>query len=290
MATMSKNYEFSAMLGLNYSKENIFAILNNGAKHGFIYKNCGPRDSQCDTINNAKATELIWSRLMEKYEFGPFILCKYKKTHFSLWFYNRNNKIYLCIDPDHIAWKKRYDLCAWYGINFYRYQNFMLRLIGDNLITYFQTYEYFNESYESEEKEDNNKIYVKLYTYWPYDVYHHLKVNGKILGITWLDAHKQPINLKSRANDFEDIFFTEAALPQCWYAVHHNILLKFSHTDKRTFIIQPMNIKSCDSIDQAQLLDTGLRTTIELFRNMPVFRLITFKSDEDIININKMDD
>lgn len=286
---MSRTYSFCAMLNSRYSKENILLILENGAKFGCVYENCGPIDSHCDTITCEAATDLILSRLSKKYEFGPYISTIYRKTHFSVRLYNRNNKIYLCIGITHTAWKKKYDLSGSYGINFYRYQNFMLYLIGNNIITHFKTYECLNASYNPEDKEHDKKIYVKLYIYWPYDVYHHFKVNGKMLGITWLDENKEPINLKSIDNAFEDIFFSEDAPLQHWYGIRNNMLLKFSLSHDHTFIIEPMSIESSKSINQAELLDAGLRITIELFKNIHVFKLITFKNDEDILNINKMD-
>ena len=285
---MSRAYSFSVMLNVSYSEENILTILENGAKLGCVYNDRGLVPSPYNIINTQIASKIVWSRFFAKYEFGPLILAKQNKTSFAIWFYNIDNKIYLCIDPDHIAWKKRYDLCDWYGINFYRYQVFLLKLIGNNIITHFKNYEYFNASYDAADKEHDKKIYVKLYTYWAYDVYHHLKVNGKILGIIWLDVKMQPINMKTEDNTLENIIYDENR-QQCWYGTHNNILLKFSMPADRTFIIEPINNGS-SVIDQAQVLDSGLRTTIELFKNMPVFRLITFKSDEDLININKMDD
>lgn len=289
MATMSKNYEFLAMLDLKYSKENILSILENGTRMGCIFKNQRFTNPDATIIDKLSAMELIWSRSLENYEYGPLVYAKYYKTHFAIWLYNMNNKIHLYISPSHIGWKKRYDLCDWYGINFYRYQSFILRLIGDTKITHFEIYEYFNASYDAEDMMLDKKIYVKLYTYWAYDVYHHLKVNGKILGISWLDANMQPINMKTEDNTLENILYDEDR-QQCWYGIHNDIVLKLSMPVDRTFIIEPMCNVSSTTIDQAQVLDSGLRTTIELFKNMPVFRLITFKSDEDIININKMDD
>lgn len=285
---MSKNYEFLAMLDLKYSKENSLLILENGTRMGCIFKNQRFTNPEVAIIDKFSAMELVWSRHLENYEYGPLVYAKYYKTHFAIWFYNKNNKIYLYLSPTHIGWKKRYDLCDWYGIHFYRYQSFMLRLIGNNKITHFETYEYFNASYDAEDMSYNTKIYVKLYTYWAYDVHHHLKVNGKILGIIWLDAKMQPMSIKTEDNSIENILYDENR-QQCWFAIHHNILLKFSMPADRTFIIEPMSNGS-SAINQAELLDSGLRTIIELFKNMPVFRLITFKSDEDLININKMDD
>ncbi|MGE0010156.1 MAG: hypothetical protein AB7F19_06500 [Candidatus Babeliales bacterium] len=288
---MSRNFEFSAMLNLCHSKENIFSILENGAKLGCVYKNTRFTNPNVKIVNISLAAELVLSRFIEDSEEGPLIYVKYHKNNFALWFYNISNKIYLFMSPTHIGWKKRYDLCNSYGINFYRYQSFMLRLIGNNIITHFETFEYFNEAFDAEDMLHNTKVYVKLYMYWPYDVYHHLKVNGKMLGITWLDANKQPIDLKAKDNALESMLNDEES-EQCWYAIRNNIVLKFSLTAGPIFIIEPMISPSLNSgtLDQAQVFDTGLRTTIELFRNVHVFRLITFKSNEDLININKMDD
>lgn len=288
---MSKNYEFSAMLNTNYTKENVLSILKNGEKIGCVYNDYSPREPQSNIISTHTATELIWSRLMKKYEFGPFILAHYSNTHFRISFYNRNNKIYLCISSTHTAWKKRYDLCAWFGINFYRYQMFMLRLIGNNIITHFETYEYFYASYNAENKAHDRKIYVKLYTYWAYDIYHHLKVNGKMLHITWLDSNKQPINIKVGDNTLENIIHDEDT-NQCWYGVFNNITLKFSLHKKRVFTVEPIDNSGTNIsvLTQKQIFDNGLRATMELFKNLPTLRFITFQNDEDIEIINKMDE
>ena len=227
---------------------------------------------------------------LECSEHGPLISAKYRKSHFTIWFHNENNKIDFIIDPDHIGWKKEYDISAWYGINFYRYQKFMLHLIGNNIITYFETYEWFSQPYDAENIAYNKKIYVKLYTYWPYDIYHHLKVNGSMLRMTWLDSNKKPVDIKSDNNALENIIFNEDT-SQCWYGIHNNIILKFSLLKDRTIIIEPSAYtQKTNAMDQAQVLDMGLRTTIELFKNTPVLRLITFQSDEDIQNINKMNE
>ncbi len=281
---MSKNYEFLIMLNLDYSEENILLILENGINLGCIYK-----DEERNIVNINGAMALLWKLYLQKSP--PLIRAKYYKTHFYIWFYNESNKVCLYISPTHIAWKKKYDLSAWYGINFYRYQKFMLRLIGNNIITHFQTYEYFNESYSADNKEHDKKIYVKLYTYWAYEIYHHLKINGSMQHITWLDSNKQPIDIKSEDNTFENIIYSEDA-SQCWHGVQGNIILKFSYIKNRTFIIEPMMAHATNSsaLGQTQVLDQGLRTTIELFKNTPVLRLITFEYDEDIVNINKMDE
>ncbi|MGE0010152.1 MAG: hypothetical protein AB7F19_06480 [Candidatus Babeliales bacterium] len=286
---MKRTYSFCVMLNLDYSEENIFSILENGSKLGCVYRDHGLGDTLSNIVNSKDATKVVLTRFIQEYEYGPYILAKLGKTHYTIWFYRRNSKIYLCIDPDHITWKKRYELCDWQGINFYRYQSFILSLVGNNVITHFKTYEYYNAIYAAEYKERDKKIYVKLNTYWAYDVYHHLKVNGKILGIIWLDAKMQPINIKTEDNTLENIIYDENR-QQCWYALHNNIVLKFSLIVGPIFIIEPMSNGNSTTMDQAHVLDSGLRTTIELFKNMPVFRFITFKSDEDIININKMDD
>ncbi len=281
---MSKNYRFKVMLNSNYFKTNILSILENGMNLGCIYK-----DDEDNIVNIDGAMTLLWKLYLQ--QSPPLIQAKYHETHFYIWFYNRNNKIYLYISPTHIAWKKRYELSAWYSINFYRYQKFMLRLIGDNIITHFQTYEWFEVPYYEESMEHDKKIYAKLYTYWAYEIYHHLKINGSMQHITWLDSNKQPIDIKSEDNTFENIIYNEDT-SQCWYGIHNDIILKFSYIKDRTFIIEPMiaHATGFRAQGQAQILDKGLRTTIELFKNMPVLRLITFEHDKDIENINKMDE
>ncbi|MGE0009798.1 MAG: hypothetical protein AB7F19_04590 [Candidatus Babeliales bacterium] len=280
---MSKNYEFLAMLNTEYTEENILSILENGSQLGCIYQ-----DSQNNIVSNTMAKRMIWMNHL--HNIPPLIELKHYKTHFDIWFYNRNNKIYLYLGPTHIAWKKRYDLCNWYGINFYRYQMFMLGLIGNNIITHFETYEYFYDSYNAESKNHNKKIYVKLYTYWPYDIYHHFKVNSHMLRITWLDSNKQPINMKKEDNTLETILYNEK-INQCWFAVYNNITLKFSLHKKHVFTIEPIvTSDTLITMNQEQIFDLGLRATIELFKNMPVMRFITFQNDEDIEIINKMDE
>ncbi len=289
---MSKNYSFEIAFDLDYSKKNILSVLENGSKIGCIYKDYGPDFSQYNTLNTNAAADFIWSQYLKSNEYGPLIHAKYNKTNFAIWFYNKNDKLELCIDPDHIAWKKRYDISAWYGINFYRYQKFMLHLIGNNVITYFETYEWFSQPYDAKNIEHNKKIYIKFYTYWAYDIYHHLKINGRMQHITWLDSNKQPIDIKSEDNTFENIIYNEDA-SQCWYGIYRDIILKFSYIKDRTFIIEPMMAHvttSASALGQAQIFDKGLRNTIELFKNMPVLRLITFEYDKDIENINKMDE
>ncbi len=279
---MSRNFEFSAMINFDYSEENILLILENGIKLGCIYK-----DGEHNIVNIDGVMALLWKLYLQ--QSPPLIQAKYHETHFYIWFYNRSNKIYLYFWPTHIAWKKRYELSADYGINFYRYQKFMLRLIGNNTIIHFQTYEWFEEPYYEEGMEHDKKIYVKLYTYWAYEIYHHFKINGSMQHITWLDSNKQPIDIRSEDNILENIIYNEDSM-QCWYGVLDNIILKFSYIKDSTFIIEPMIAHTTASaLDQAQVLDKGLRTTIELFKNTHVLRLITFERDEDIQNINKMD-
>lgn len=287
---MSKNYEFLAMLDLTYSKENILSLLKIGAESGCNYKYYYPGSSEISgIINSESACEFIWSQFLENSEFGPIILIKYHNKFFCMWLFNKNNKISLHID--YARWKKRYDLCDWYGIHFYRYQKFILNFIGNTTITHLETYEWFETAYYPENKESDKKIYVKFYIYWPYDIYHHFKVNSHILGMTWLDTHSQPINLKQEDNTLENILYHEDTT-QCWYGIKDDIKLKFTLHNKRYFIVEPMhNSPSSDiQLNQKQLFNDGLRITIELFKNMPVVRFITFQEDKDIEAINTMDE
>lgn len=284
MATMSRNYEFLAMLNTDYSQENILSILENGTKFGCLYE-----DKQCNILNSHDALADLWKLYLQ--QSPPLIIIRYYKTTFYTWFYNRNNKIYLYLGPTHIAYKKKYDLSSWYGINFYRYQLFMLRIIGDNIITHFETYEYFDASYHAEDMDQNKKIYIKLYDYWAYEVYYHLIVNGSMSHITWLDHTMKPIDIKNEWNTL-DVIIDEQDTSQCWYGMHGTMLLKFSFIKNKTFIIEPLSALNAHSTDtqKRKEFDTALRLTIALFKNIPVLRFITFKSDEDIANINKMDE
>lgn len=290
---MSKDYSFSAIINLNYSIENIFSILKNGKKIGLIYT-----DSENNRLSLSDSAKLIWTRYNERYQYGPVIEARHYPSGFSIWFRNDDNKIDLTIDPNYVARKKNYDISGWYGINFYHYQSLLLRLIGNNKIRHFETYEWFSQPYNPEDLEHDNKIYLKLYVYNAAEMYQHLTTNGVKLGLIWLDYTSKSIDIKNEQNILKNLIYNENSLNEnanlFWYGIHNDNKLKFSIKKDRTLIIESTNSSSVKTKQECKedcnQLDVIIRTAIELFKNIPVFRFITFNNEKDIINIEKMDE
>lgn len=297
---MSLEHTASIQIKVKHSKENIRTILENGKNMGCIFLDCDASEIECNTIDSNMATELVWLRHTNDAEYGPSVYTQYQDTYFYIWFYkSNNNDIDVHISTFVSTWKKDFESGS-FGIDFQKYNLFLLNLTSGNIITHLESYTIYGDSYIVKNSQQDSKVLVEFYASDISVMYSHLIDNACILNINWYDEKMLPINSDQATNKLKSIIANCASdkiTPTkgiFWYGKKDYISLKFSIYKNCTWIIEPIEpfVTIIDQITHEKYLDLKmyLLLIMELFHTVMYHKLITFRTEEELTNIEKMNE